>query len=160
MLKYSTFEKELDKAKRRLKSNFDLILYNDTMLNLMRTYFNENLKLTSNDVFNEVLAQNIIQQFNAYDLKIEHEMSEIFIRKHLCDLMRFYLSSINKSTMIHVKDKKEFEIQLKMIGLNLDFRVSPVKRSLTADGNVLVLSGLLLTCLVVIGSLFNKYSKT
>jgi hypothetical protein len=86
----------------------------------------------------------VIQDFS--DL-VEQDVSVYHIRKHVREIIRVYLAEINRVSPIQINDKTTFGLSLEKIGLSLGYSHQTGERSLTPDGNVLVLSALVALCI-------------
>lgn len=86
--------------------------------------------------------------------KVFETETEYTIRKHINSIVVRYLDQVMKTGRVVVKDEAAFGVQLDALGLNVGFKSASPNRSLTPDGNVLVLSATVLTSIALIGLLF------
>ena len=88
------------------------------------------------------MAKSIIALFDVNELRTNG--NEYVVRKYIRSILKTYVSEINKVRRIIVKDKAKFGIQMETMGLNIGFSSESSSRQFLPDGNVLVLSVLVL----------------
>eukprot|EP00744_Colponema_vietnamica_P008205 GILI01011726.1.p1 GENE.GILI01011726.1~~GILI01011726.1.p1 ORF type:complete len:165 (-),score=20.94 GILI01011726.1:69-563(-) len=120
---------------------------------LVKCYVEESLVPFSDINLNEEHLKNLVSCEDLDDL-LRGEVNEYVIRKHLRSVVRLYVSEINKTRPINVRDRAQFGFQMESIGLNVGFNTSTEQRTSMPDGNVLVVS--VLSFLVVALALFSR----
>lgn len=103
----------------------------------------------SNITFNSFLADELIELSNLQELR-DSDSTDYTIRKCIREIIQMYLDEEKRNFKIEIKDESQFEFQMKSIGINLGFTQNSTNRSLTPDGNVLVLAVTVLLSLVIV----------
>lgn len=120
------------------------------MERLVEAFVRESLEPCSDISFNVNLAKSLISIEDFNDL--DGSTNEYVIRKHTRSIIRAYVSEVNKARPIGIKDKSAFGIHMESIGLNIGFSADSRgdARSAVPDGNVIVMSALTLTIVVLV----------
>lgn len=133
-----SYKLQLDKFIREDKSQLaDIVLF-DKLENLLRLYIEQELSASSDVLYNMSLVKSIIALFDVTELRTCG--NEYVLRKYIRSILKTYVSEINKVRKIMVKDKAKFGVQMEYMGLNIGFSPDSSSRSFFPDGNVLVLS--------------------
>ena len=139
---FCSFELELNKFIREEKTDATDIMLIDGLDKLLKLYIEQELSESSDITYNETLVKSIIALFDVNELRTNG--NEYVVRKYIRSILKTYVSEINKVRRIIVKDKAKFGIQMETMGLNIGFSSESSSRQSLPDGNVLVLSVLVL----------------
>jgi hypothetical protein len=108
------------------------------------------LEECSDIVFNPKLARTLVSTVDFNELRTT-EAFEYVVRKYVRSIMKLYVQNVSKARPIHVKDKTLFDLQMESYGINVGFTAETASRSLTPDGNVIVVMiGILLIAALVV----------
>lgn len=117
-------------------------LYHSVEL-VLEAYIKENLVSSSNIKYNSELAKSMVAIEDFSELMSgREEVNEYSLRKHLRNIVKFYLAETNKAHPIQVTDKTRFVLQLEALGLSLN--MGQERTWVPPDGNILVMSLLVL----------------
>lgn len=146
-----SFELSLKQFVKEVRSNPEA---NDEVVfgglnTLIELFVKENLEPWSDITYNSTLTKSIIAVVDISELK-SAKCNEYVVRSCIRSILKLYVTEINKSRKILIKDKAKFGIQMEAMGLSVGFITeSNNTRSLLPDGNVVVLSGLLALVLLL-----------
>jgi hypothetical protein len=105
-------------------------------------FIKENLSDCSDITYNEQLAKSIISVEDFSDLSSPDNMNEYVVRKHIRNIMKFYLTEVKRARKIEIKDKQKFGLHMESIGLNIGWSNETATKSYIPDGNVVVMAAL------------------
>lgn len=71
---------------------------------------------------------------------MQGNINDYFIRKHMRNIVKFYLTEVDRARPIKITDSTRFGRHMESLGLSLGYQQNTSNRTLQPDGNVLVLS--------------------